>query len=256
MRRITILALFLTVSLWAWSQNTPDMQADQQQAQQGNWQRYGRRGPGVAGTITAITDNSITIKTMDGQTAQVNVNSETQFRKNREQAKLTDFKIGDEVFVRGEQKDGAWQAQVVAARPAGGMGGMGGGAGMGAGGGMSAGAGAGAGGGRPDFRADMGKKFIAGEVKAINGTQLTIQRPDGVSQNITVDENTSFRKDNESITLGDLKVGDHVFGRGELKNDVFVPAQLNVGQPRFGMNRGGQGGPGGPPPQQQSRPQQ
>jgi hypothetical protein len=74
-----------------------------------------------------------------------------------------------------------------------------------------------------------------------------------------VDENTSFRKDNESITLADIKVGDQVFGRGELKNDIFVPSQLNVGQPRFGGMRGpdhggahDQGSPQSQPPQQQN----
>ena len=90
------------------------------------------------------------------------------------------------------------------------------------------------------MREGMGKEFIAGEVKAINGTQLTILRPDGQTQNITVDDSTSFRKQGESITLADVKVGDHVFGRGALKNDVFVPSALNVGMP--GMGRGfGQG---------------
>jgi hypothetical protein len=82
-----------------------------------------------------------------------------------------------------------------------------------------------------------------------------------VSQTIAVDESTSFKKQGESITLADLKAGDHVFGRGEVKNDVFVPAELNVGDPRMmrrGMGQGqgsgpgqGQGpgpGAGGPPP--------
>jgi hypothetical protein len=86
-----------------------------------------------------------------------------------------------------------------------------------------------------NFAEGMGKRFIAGEIKSIDGTQLTIQRPDGVTQKISVDEDTSFRKNGESITLADLKPGDHVSGRGELKNDVFVPAVLNVGQPKFGM---------------------
>ena len=113
--------------------------------------------------------------------------------------------------------------------------------------------------GGANFRENLGKKFIVGQITAMNGTQLTIKRPDGVSQNITVDENTSFRKDNESVTLSDLKVGDQVFGRGELKSDVFVPSQLNVGQPHFGGMRGqgqGQGqGQGEGAPQQQDSPQ-
>jgi len=54
-----------------------------------------------------------------------------------------------------------------------------------------------------------------------------------------VDENTSFRKDGQSVTLADLKPGDHVFGRGELKNNVFVPETLNVGDPRMMRRPGG-----------------
>ncbi|HZS26333.1 MAG TPA: hypothetical protein VFB76_03820, partial [Candidatus Angelobacter sp.] len=82
--------------------------------------------------------------------------------------------------------------------------------------------------------------FIAGEVKAINETKLTIARPDGQTQEIEVDENTSFRKGMESITLPDIKVGDFVRGRGELKNNVFVPKELVVGRPQMrSMSQGG-----------------
>jgi len=96
-----------------------------------------------------------------------------------------------------------------------------------------------------EFREGLGKRFIAGAIKSIEGTRLTIVRPDGVEQTITVDENTSFRKQGESITLADLKAGDHVFGRGELKNEIFVPAVLNVGEP--GMGRMGRQRPDGDP---------
>jgi hypothetical protein len=165
------------------------------------------RGPGVSGTITAIDDNKLIINTPDGATVQVTTTRDTQFRKNRHPAKLSDFKVGDDIFVGGDLKDGVVQARIVGGRPAGGPG--------------------------PESREALGKHFIAGEVKAINGTQITLLRPDGVTQNITVDENTSFRKDEESITLADIKVGDHVFGRGEVKKDVFVPADLIVGEPHF-----------------------
>jgi hypothetical protein len=238
MRFTRILVLVLFSSLLAVAQDAPQAappgsqtpEQAPQQGGQGNWQ--GRRFPGTGGEITAITGNSLTLKTRDGQTAQVSLSDKTQYRKERADAKVSDFKVGDMVMVRGEQKDDVWQAEVVAARPAG----------MGMGGGQGG-----------NFREDMGKKFIVGKVTAINGTQLTIQRPDGVSQNITVDENTSFRKDSESVTLADLKVGDKVFGRGEMKNDTFVPSQLNVGQPRFGGPR--EPG-GGAPPQQQPSTQQ
>src|SRR5262249_19627710 len=149
-----------------------------------------------------INGNSITIKTRNGKTETVNVTDQTKVRKEGQEAKLTDLKVGDGIMVRGQQgSDGTWTAEAVHSGMPGGM--------------------------RAEFREGMGKKFIMGEIKSINGTQLEISRPDGVNQTISVDENTSFKKDKESITLADLKPGDHVFGRGELKNDVFVAAELN-----------------------------
>jgi hypothetical protein len=173
--------------------------------------RNGQRPPGIAGTIAAMDAHSIALKTRDGQSAQVAIDDKTQYRKGRETATPADFKVGDMVFVRGEKTgENAWQAAVVATR--------------GQGDGPSS-----------NFVEGLGKHFIAGEIKSIDGTQLTIQRPDGVTQKIFVDEDTSFHKNAESITLADLKPGDHVFGRGELKKDIFVPAVLNVGEPKFGM---------------------
>jgi hypothetical protein len=220
-----ILALFLTAAL-GWAQSTPpdSPSPDQSMAPgaaapaapaEGQPQR-GRR-PGVAGTITAINADSIVLKTRDGQTAQVSLSDKTQFSKERQPAKLADFKVGDEVFVRGTSAGGnSWQADMIGTRPAGGF-------------------------GAGNMADALGKRFIVGQITSINGMQLVIARPDNVSQTITVDESTSFQKQGESITLADLKPGDHIFGRGEIKNGVFVPAVLNLGDPRM-MGRGrGQG---------------
>ena len=213
MRTLGITAVVLLALTLGWAQQVPDNSGPPADMQH---QQHGRHHPGVTGTITAIDASSITVNTPDGTAAHVAITPETQFRKDREPAKANDFKVGDEIFVGGELKDGVWQARFVGTRPTGGPGG--------------------------DFRAELGKRFIAGEVKAMQGTQLTILRPDGVTQSITVDESTSFRKEGDSVTLADIKVGDHVFGRGELKNEVFVPAVLNVGQPRF-MGRPPEGAP-------------
>ncbi len=179
----------------------------------------GRR-PGVGGTITAISGDSLTLKTMDGRTVTVKLNDQTRYRKDRQEAKRSDFKVGDMVMVRGEPAgDGTITAIGVMSRSGTGM----------------------AGGLTPEqMRDKMGKELIAGEIKSIDGLKLTIARVDGEAQTIAVDENTSFRKQGESVTLADLKPGDHVFGRGTLKDGIFVPAVLNVGQP---------GGLRGRPPQ-------
>lgn len=181
------------------------------------------RGPGgrwadqphMGGTISAIRADAFDIQSQDGNTSVVKITPETQFRKDGAPAKISDFKIGDRVMAIGEQqKDGSLVARIIATgMPPSRQGAQGG---RGATGGNST--------------QDLGKKFIMGEVKKVDETKLTVLRPDKVEQVIQVDESTSFRNEKgESITLADVKVGDHIGGPGELKNDVFVANMLHVG---------------------------
>lgn len=164
----------------------------------------GRRRPGVAGSITELNGQSMKVKTMSGPTVTVTLSDSTRYFKDRQPGKAADFKVGDMVMVRGENTgEDTWKADVVATRNGGGQ----------------------------EFREGLGKRFIVGEVKSIDGLKLTIARPDGVTQTIAVDESTSFRKNGESVTLADLHPGDHVMGRGEAKNGTFVPSTLVVGDP-------------------------
>ena len=182
------------------------------------------RTPGVGGSITAIADDALTLKTFDGRAITVKLNDKTRFRKDRQDAKLGDFKVGDTVMVRGEATgEDTFVASGVMSRTGGGFTGS-----------------------PQQLREALGKQIIIGEIKSIDGLKLTIARVDGETQTIAVDENTSFRKQGESVTLADLKPGDHVFGRGQLKDGVFVPAVLNGGQP--GGRRGRP--PQGPGPEQ------
>ncbi|MBV8206258.1 MAG: hypothetical protein JO041_05655 [Acidobacteria bacterium] len=176
---------------------------------------------GTAGTITAISGNTITIKqAMNGATATVKLSEKTEYRKEREPAKVSDFKVGDFIIVRGEPTgSGEIAADMVLSAPPGGRF-------------MMRGPGGESGGMMLDANmADMGKTFIIGEVKVIDGLSITVHRPDNQDQTIQVDENTSFRKAGESITLPDVKVGDSIMARGALKDGVFRPATLNVLDP-------------------------
>jgi hypothetical protein len=129
--------------------------------------------------------------------------------KDRQPAKLADFKVGDMAMVRGRSTGtDAWEAEFLGSRR-----------GDSGPGGFSQGG----------YAQDLGKKFIAGEIKSIDGTHLTIARMDGQTQTIAVDENTSFKKNGESITLADFKAGDHVFGPGEVKDGTFVASKLMIG---------------------------
>ncbi len=209
--------------------------------------RGGERRPGVFGKLTAIHDQSIEITRQNGDVVTVKLNSNTQFRKERESAKLADFKVGDMVAVRGEENaDHTWTAETVGTRPNGGFGG-----GADAGGGSGNGRGAGPGGGPGAGRqlGVLGQDYVFGEVKAVDAPKLTILRPDNVTQTVELNEETSLRKGRDSVTMADIQLGDHVLVRGATANNVFQPKSVNVIGPEqwkrmqeMGMT------PGAPPP--------
>jgi hypothetical protein len=211
LRRWAIALIVSLLPALAMAQDNPPKSADDQA--QGPAHRRGGEGrfQGVAGTITAIDKNQLSLKTLDGKAVTVNLFADTQYRKDRQPASLADFKVGDTVMVGGDPAgENTWKARFVATRSGAGQ----------------------------QMREGLGKRFIAGEITSIDGLHLTVLRPDGVTQTIEVDENTSFRKQNESITLADFKPGDRVFGRGEVKNGTFVAAVLNFGDPQpMGMPR-------------------
>src|ERR1700680_2537316 len=108
--------------------------------------RGGERRPSVFGKLTAVHDQSVEVTNQSGDTVTVKISGSTQFRKEGEAAKLSDFKVGDIVFVRGEESpDHTWTAEIIGTRL---NGGFGGGTGGGAQGGRG-GPGGGSGGGGP-----------------------------------------------------------------------------------------------------------
>ncbi len=171
---------------------------------------------GTAGTITAINGSTLTIKqAANDSTMTVKVTDKTEFRKNREPATLSDFKVGDFVIVRGEHTSAnEITAEAVMSGPGGER--------------RFVFQAPGSSGAAQFNMADLGNTFVVGQVKAIDGVKITVHRPDDKDQTIQVDESTSFRKGGESITLPDVKVGDAVMARGGRKDGVFVPSQLNV----------------------------
>ncbi|HWR16312.1 MAG TPA: DUF5666 domain-containing protein [Terriglobales bacterium] len=179
----------------------------------------------VAGTVVSISADAVVIKPETGDSVTVKISPETRIRKDRNEAKLSDFKAGDRIFAAGKLNEDKSLAAVM----------IGGGE-MGGGRMMMMGPG-----GQPPspeelVKMGLGTRFVVGEVKAIDETKLIILRPDGQSQTIEVDESTSFRSGrDESVTLADVKVGDRIMARGEMKNGIFVPQSLRIG-----------GGPGGP----------
>lgn len=202
---------------------TPD--GSQRPHREGGWGGGGDFRRGAFGEITEISGSTIKIKLPNGSTGTVNTTGATRFRKDEQDAKLSDFKVGDRIFVRGESTgENTWTANAIGSGPSQAQ-------------------------VQERMKEAMGKTMVVGEVKSIDAPKLTIARTDGVTQTIEADENTSFRRGRgESITLPDIKAGDTVFARGELKNGVFVPTNVSVLDPemvRRMKERGGMVGFGG-----------
>jgi hypothetical protein len=164
------------------------------------------RGPGVFGKIVAIGNGAIELTKPDGATVTVKITDKTEFRKERQSAKLEEFKVGDMVFVRGEENaDHSVTAQMIGGAQGGTMGGRGSG--------------------------ELGKDFVVGEVKSIDAPKLTVLRPDNVTQTLELNEETSLRRGRDSITMADIQPGDHVVVRGAVQNNAFVPKNVMVLSP-------------------------
>ncbi len=208
-------------------------------------------GQMVRGTVTAVSADSLTVKTEAGDVYQVALSANTRLNKERQPVKATDIKVGDGVGAMGVLDPATKTVHavfvgVIDAEQV------------------------------KKARENMGKTYITGKVTAIDmdALKLTVMRPDGVSQVIGVDEQTSFKRGGrgmaaiasgagvvemggggaagggrgngmgsgngtgsgpraggESITFADVKVGDSIAGQGTLKNGVFVPTELGVMDP-------------------------
>jgi predicted RNA-binding protein len=197
----------------------------------------------TGGEIVAIAGNKLTVKTAEGDTAQIVTTDNTRIIKGRGiTVKLADLKVGDGVMAAGnlDAPNKTLHAAILFATDAAEV---------------------------KKLRDNLGKTYIAGKVTAIDldNAKMTVERPDKVSQTIGFDETTSFKRGGrggaggfgggaggfgggaggfgggaaaappadagESITLADIKVGDNVHGIGSVKGGTFVPTQLNVATP-------------------------
>jgi hypothetical protein len=207
----------------------------------------GGRGRGIFGKISAIQSDSIEVTGQDGRKVGVKLTGSTEFRKDQQPANIYDFKVDDMVIVRTEREssnpNGATALLVASGSP--GMMARGGAGGPGAG-----------------MAGTLGKDYVVGEVKSVDPPKLVVLRVDNVTQTLELNEETSLRKGRESITMADIQAGDHIFARGAVADDVFVPKAVNVIQPEQWKrleemrSEGGQNGapPNAKPPASQQKP--
>lgn len=176
----------------------------------GMW--MGANGSMVSGTITEKAADHLTVRTEEGASYRIAINENTRIRKDRQPASASDLRVGDAVMAAGQVDE---KAKTVAALFVAEL--------------------------SPEqvkqmqeMRASYGKTWLAGKVSAIQETKITVDGMDGKPHVIEVDENTSFRKRRESITLADVKPGDRVRAQGAAKGDAFLATTLAVMEPGLG----------------------
>jgi hypothetical protein len=97
-----------------------------------------------------------------------------------------------------------------------------------------------------EMQANYGKTWIMGKVTAIDGVKVTLMGAiDNASHSFVADENTTFRKRRDPITLGDIQVGDTIRVEGALKDGTFLATTVNAMGPPPG---GAPADPGGSAP--------
>lgn len=214
-------------------------------ASRGNGQRGGRgawggmMGRGTMGTVTEVAPDHFTIKTESGDLYTIHYSANTRIMKGGGQRrgqdnneppanppqsiKATDIKVGDAIAAMGEADATAKSIGAVAifqidperARQ------------------------------MREMQANYGKTWFMGKVTAVNDVKVTLQGgPDNATRTFEADENTTFRKRREPITLADIHPGDMVRVEGALKNGAFLATTVaDMGAP------GDRGNASPPPPQ-------
>jgi len=209
------------------------VQGQGQRGGPGGWGGGMGAGNGMTGTVTEVASDHYTIKTEAGDIYTVHISANTRILKqtaqhrgeggesgNREQSapqtlKSTDIKVGDVVAAIGDvdaavKSVGAMMVVQIDPERAKQM---------------------------REMRGNYGKTWLMGKVTAINETKITLQGTvDSATHAFVANEDTSFRKRREPITLADLQVGDMVRVEGAVKDGIFVAASVSVmGMPPGGM---------------------
>jgi aconitase B len=179
-------------------------------------------GNGITGTVTEVAADHYNIKTDAGDAYTVHFSANTRIVKQEIQRrgeggggggnppqtiKPTDIKVGDAVGVMGEVDEAAKSvgAVVIAqfdperAKQ------------------------------MREMRANYGKTWLMGKVTAINETKVTLLGSmDNAAHVFVADEDTTFRKRREPITLADVHMGDTLRVEGVVKDGMFVAATVAV----------------------------
>ena len=150
--------------------------------------------PVLAGTVTAVDADSLTLKIRDGSTRTIDLTASTTFKLGGADGKKSDLKVGSIVIVSGTQGAGdAFAASTV----------------------------------RIQVRLDR----VVGEVTATTKDSITVKQRDGSTVTIKVGAATKFAlRGAANPGLADIAVGMNVFAVGTRDADGSLTASLVQGR--------------------------
>ena len=152
-------------------------------------------GPGLDGalgpggfrgvTISAINGSDISLKTVDGWTRTISVESTTTITKGGATITVGDLAVGDEIrFAQKKAADGSYDVTaIVVVLPT-----------------------------------------VVGEVTAVDGDTIKVTQPGGTTATIHVDSHTTYRIDGATGSLSGVKVGSFLIAEGTQRADGSLDA--------------------------------
>jgi hypothetical protein len=195
-------------------------------------------GRGLMGTVTEVAADHYTIKTDAGETYIVHYSANTRILKQSaqgpgggggrgqggqgggegrgygggggnppQQIKSTDIKVGDAIAAGGEidataKSVGAVMVMQLDPERAKQM---------------------------REMQANYGKTWLMGKITAVDGVKVTLLGSvDNAAHSFVADENTTFRKRRDPITLADLQIGDTIRVEGAVKDGAFLATTVSA----------------------------
>lgn len=136
-------------------------------------------------TITAIAGSSISLETEDGWTRTISVDDGTTYSKAGEDITLGDLAVGDTIgFRQTLEDDGTWTIDSIA----------------------------------------VVLPHVGGEVTAVSGATITVERPDGTTATVTVGAEATVEVNGETAAVADIEVGMFLVAEGEQTGDSAIDA--------------------------------
>jgi hypothetical protein len=224
---LSAIALGLALSVAATAQDAPAATGQASSGVHGRgqgqhgWGGMMGGGRGLLGTVTEAAADHYTIKTSEGETYAIHFSVNTRIVKGQNQRrsqggggeggnppqpiKASEIKVGDAIAAMGEMDAnakslGAINIMLVDPERAKEM---------------------------REMQANYGKTWLLGKVTSIDGVKVTLMGAiDSTAHSFVADENTTFRKHREPITLADIQTGDTVRVEGAVKNGTFLATSV------------------------------